>query len=98
MTFSGHSYTGINVYGDSRVHNGDQYNIAAETKEEKILHWLSPLNPWTRHKEARDQRQEGTLRWFFEHPTLQSWLNGEVKRIWCPGISMREAFDDSRLR
>ena len=79
---SGHTYDNIHIHG-GRVVVGNQYSI--ELRDRRILQWLSPLNPWEKHKEAREKYRQGTLDWFFDHAELSKWFNGEFRVSWCPG-------------
>lgn len=80
---SGNTYENIHIGGSARVILGNEYTL--ESTELKILEWLSKLDPWTRHKEARDKYQAGTLDWFFEDANFLDWLDGKVQTLWCPG-------------
>lgn len=93
MASTGHSFVGNSVGGSARVQFGDQYitNVGAETEEQKILHWLSPIRPWARHEDARNKRQQGTLEWFFKERLFQKWLAGDIAKLWCHGHSMYAA-------
>ena len=83
MEAASHIYQNIDVGGNARVAFGNPYSI--ENLNLKILKWLSPLDPWPKHKEARDQYREGTQDWFFSHPTFHRWLSGDVQVLWCLG-------------
>jgi hypothetical protein len=80
---AGNIYQNIHVQGCGRVLLGNEYTL--EPKDQKILKWLSPLDPWPKHKEARDQYRQGTLDWFFSDRTFLKWLNGDTQVLWCPG-------------
>lgn len=80
---SGNTYQNIRVEGSAHVRLGNEYTI--EPIEQKILKWLSPLDPWAKHKEARDEYRQGTLDWFFCDPTFIKWLNGGIQVLWCSG-------------
>lgn len=83
MASSGNHYGDIQLSGNVRAVIGNYYGV--ESTEEKILKWLSSLEPWPKHEEARNAYQEGTLSWFFEHKTFLSWCCGRHKVLWCPG-------------
>ena len=80
---SRNNYNNIRVEGSGHVLIGNQYTN--EPKVQRILKWLSPLDPWAQHREARDQYRSGTLEWFLKHPTFVQWLNGNTPMLWCPG-------------
>lgn len=83
MAPTGRTYENIAISGSARVHLGDSYT--SESQDEKILEWLSPLDPWVRHRKACDLYQDGTLDWFLRHRTFQSWRDGTTNVLWCPG-------------
>ena len=51
-----------------------------------VMAWLSPLNFWMKQSDVYSKVQAGTGTWIFEHPTFKSWLEGDSKTLWCPGI------------
>lgn len=44
---------------------------------EKMLQWISPLNPQQRHQDIKSERLEGTGGWFLENPDFQKWCNSQ---------------------
>lgn len=42
-------------------------------EDNKILKWLSALNPSSRHIESQQRRVEGTGRWMLEDPKFVQW-------------------------
>ncbi len=64
-----------------------QINDMAENEERlRILKWLSSLDFGTRLSEMLDRRQEGTGSWLLESQPFTSWLKGDIRAIWCPGM------------
>jgi hypothetical protein len=63
-------------------------NIDTSTDEErqKILKWLSPLNPFARQDEIFSKRQPGTGTWLLDSSEFKKWKSGEEKSLWCFGI------------
>jgi hypothetical protein len=80
---SGNVYQNIHIEGSGRVLLGNEYS--SRPKDQRILKWLSPLDAWAKHNEARGQYREGTLDWFFENGTFLRWLDGDIQVLWCPG-------------
>ena len=83
VSMSGNVYQNIHVEGSGRVLLGNEYST--EPQAQKILKWLSPLDAWAKHNEARAQYRQGTLDWFFEDRTFLRWLDGDTQVLWCPG-------------
>jgi hypothetical protein len=77
---SGNISQNIHVEGSGRVLLGNEYTL--EPKDQKILTWLSPLDHWAKHKEARDQYRQGTLDWFISNQISLKWLNGDIQVLW----------------
>jgi len=44
--------------------------------ESKILAWLSPLEPWVRHRDIGAQRIESIGAWFLRTEEFEHWYNG----------------------
>ncbi|KAI5785397.1 hypothetical protein FPQ18DRAFT_87167 [Pyronema domesticum] len=44
---------------------------------QKIMSWISPLEPHKRHQDIRQNRLEGTGNWFLLQPEFQKWSNSE---------------------
>jgi hypothetical protein len=59
---------------------------------QELLDWLSPVNPTAKQVEILKRRQPRTGTWFTEHEIFKQWLEGDVNRLWCPGIRMDLAF------
>ncbi|KAF8460116.1 hypothetical protein BDZ91DRAFT_740044 [Kalaharituber pfeilii] len=56
---------------------GLQRNIDAEYTE-KLLAWLSPLEPQKRHQDIKATRIENTGNWILHSSQFQSWVKGET--------------------
>ena len=52
------------------------YTIINADERAEILAWLSPLEPWTRHGNIRDQRIEHVGDWLLQTPEYRSWFDG----------------------
>lgn len=59
---------------DNSTHNVWNYTIADE--DERILDWLSLLNPQTRHNDIRTRRVDGVGDWLLKTEEYQNWLGG----------------------
>lgn len=52
----------------------------------KAFNSLSPLQYESTQNDTFKQHFAGSLAWFFERPEFQSWLSGDGKILFCPGI------------
>jgi ankyrin repeat domain-containing protein 50 len=55
-------------------------------QEQKLLEWLSPLDPIVKHTAATLLKQPGTDEWFLQEKTFLDWLN-DGSLLWLHGIS-----------
>lgn len=55
-------------------------------EKEKILSWLSTIDPSFQHKQISPTRQEGTGTWLLETSLFQDWIKGHGNVLFCPGI------------
>jgi len=61
------------------IANSFNYTVAdVESKipESKILAWLSPLEPWVRHRDIGAQRIDSIGAWLLETEEFRRWHNG----------------------
>ena len=83
-TSAGHinSFNPVNSYNTTT-------NITYVDEKDKILNWLSPLQPRIRHNDVRVRRQEGLGEWFLEGDEFLSWRDrkGELGKatLFCSG-------------
>lgn len=87
---SGHYYSHNTVGGHAHAHFGNVFNYRDEGSEEnRILKWLSPIDPAQTHSEACVEYQIGTLRWFFEDVKFLAWRDDwesqHASKLWCQG-------------
>ena len=67
------------------------FNCTASDDESKILAWLSPLEPWVRHRDIGAERVDGVGAWLLETKEFGRWHNvgGEDQSnhatIFCEG-------------
>lgn len=83
-------FTHTNISGHARVHMGNVFNFGGPTSTvQGVLEWLKPIDPSSSHNQACIQFQEGTLNWFFEDTTFQSWRDRRTisspQLLWCRG-------------
>ena len=72
----------------SKIHlHQEQERLRTLASEERdVIHWLSPLDFFSKQNDALSRRQEGTGQWLLETVEFQSWLDAAGKVLWCPGI------------
>ncbi|KAJ7578099.1 hypothetical protein C8J56DRAFT_716149, partial [Mycena floridula] len=47
--------------------------------------WISTLDFEQIQRDTLSKQASGTCSWFIEEASFQSWVNGEIKFLWCPG-------------
>jgi len=52
------------------------FNCTVPYDESKVLAWLSPLEPWARHRDIRAQRVDSIGAWLLETSEFRSRHNG----------------------
>jgi len=70
------------TFGDCNTDCGnikDSFNITVYNSDEdaKVMRWLSPLDPDSRHHSVRTNRLEGVGNWLFETSEFRDWRGGE---------------------
>ena len=51
------------------------FNYITPDDESKILTWLSPLEPWVRHRDIGAERVDGIGAWLLETAEFRRWHN-----------------------
>ena len=51
-------------------------DVESKIQESKILAWLSPLEPWVRHRDIGAQRIDSIGGWLLETEEFRRWHNG----------------------
>lgn len=81
------------IHGSQAVlHDGleriDQSHVNRETSEQRktILNWLTPVQSGLQQSDVISQRQPGTGQWLLESAQFKSWVDGEKRTLFCPGI------------
>jgi len=59
---------------------------ARNEEASKIISWISPISFRAKHDDILDSTEPGTGTWLLEHGTFQSWIRGDIDKLWCPGI------------
>ena len=81
-------------YGDGNfncgnVDNSRHTNIYNSDEDSKIMSWLSPLEPNTRHQGLRNDRFEGVGNWLLERSEWRMWRGSEGEAdeavLFCSG-------------
>ncbi|KAJ0413510.1 hypothetical protein BJY00DRAFT_319712 [Aspergillus carlsbadensis] len=57
-----------------------------EEQKQKVISWLGALLFREQHVAILDSVQPGTGRWFINHDTVRTWLEGKTSMVWCPGL------------
>ncbi|KAJ7223968.1 ankyrin repeat domain-containing protein [Mycena rebaudengoi] len=55
-------------------------------KRDKIIDWMSPLNPFRRHKDIFGTHQGGTGQWLLADVGFTTWKESVGGTLWCQGI------------
>ena len=74
----------------NQIHsNNITTNITYADEKAKVLNWLSPLQPRTRHNDVRARRQDGLGEWFLQTDEFRRWRDEESgpgkATFFCPG-------------
>ena len=70
-SFNSNSFNTTNSYN---VHNVSNHYVVDQRS--KILDWLSPLEPHTRHQDIRNSRVADVGDWLLETDEFRSWRDG----------------------
>jgi Cdc6-like AAA superfamily ATPase len=57
-----------------------------DSRQRKIIQWLSPSDPSTNYNKALQQRQEGTGLWFLKGDAFAAWKSQRHSFMWLYGI------------
>ncbi|OTA91064.1 hypothetical protein M434DRAFT_357996 [Hypoxylon sp. CO27-5] len=55
-------------------------------RQEQILKWLSPVDPWESYAPAVNRCHEGTGEWFLESEVFQDWRDRGGSNLWLSGF------------
>ncbi|KAI9686777.1 MAG: hypothetical protein M1822_002837 [Bathelium mastoideum] len=62
-----------------------QLAVQQSDRFRKIIDWLSPPNPWTSHRSARQRYEPQTGSWLLQSDQYQRWKAGAIKHLWISG-------------
>jgi len=62
-------------YNNNSFNVANTFNYTASDDESKILAWLSPLEPWVRHRDIGAERVDGIGAWLLETEEFKRWHN-----------------------
>jgi len=57
------------------INIANSFNYTASDDESKILAWLSPLEPWVRHRDIGAERVDGIGAWILGAREFRRWRN-----------------------
>ena len=63
-------------YNENSVVIANSFNNSVPDVESKILAWLSPLEPWVRHRDIGAQRIDSVGDWLLETEEFRRWYKG----------------------
>jgi len=76
-----------NSFNVSRSHNITTFNYNIHHDESAILEWLSPLEPWVRHRDIAAQRVGNIGAWLLETREFKGWYDGNREnKTCCPSL------------
>ncbi len=55
-------------------------------EEEKVLHWLTPVDYGPQQSDHLMRRQPGTGQWLLDSDEYKTWLCASQQTLFCPGI------------
>ena len=61
---------------DNSIIITNSFNSIPPYDESKILAWLSPLEPWVRHRDIGAQRVDSIGTWLLETEEFKHWHSG----------------------
>ncbi|KAI9654916.1 MAG: hypothetical protein M1821_005669 [Bathelium mastoideum] len=62
-----------------------QLSVQQSDRFRKIVDWLSPPDPWTSHRSARQRFEDQTGMWLLQSDQYQRWKAGAVRHLWISG-------------
>ncbi|KAI5815982.1 hypothetical protein BZA77DRAFT_354510 [Pyronema omphalodes] len=65
------------AYYDRNIDNmcGNQRDFDRTEELDKLLSWISPINPYERHHDILSRRHKGTGQWFIEMSECWDWMS-----------------------
>ncbi|RPA95450.1 hypothetical protein L873DRAFT_1774366 [Choiromyces venosus 120613-1] len=81
-----------NAVGNTNCFNTSHcHNVSSDDEKEKILKWLSPLEPHQRHQHVRSERLDGVGDWLLETEEFLKWSGPKTENecdhavLFCSG-------------
>ena len=56
-------------------------NVGASQESMRIQKWLSPLEPYARHRDVRNRRQDGVGDWVLQKNEFKSWCKSQDSSV-----------------
>ena len=81
------SYSIKRSFGDIRTDIQQIRESQQEKDFEKILQWLSPLDPLLVHNDTLRRRHVDTGGWILRESSFQRWAFGDLSTLCCEGIA-----------
>ncbi|KAJ7284126.1 vegetative incompatibility protein HET-E-1, partial [Mycena rebaudengoi] len=72
----------MDIWDSSQEQRQDNETV----KRDKIIKWMSPLNPFRRHKDIFGTHQGGTGQWLLADVGFTTWKESIGGTLWCHGI------------
>ena len=63
------------------INIANTFHYTVPYDESKILTWLSPLEPWVRHRDIGAQRVDSIGAWVLETREFRRWHNGNRENV-----------------
>ncbi|KAJ7578146.1 hypothetical protein C8J56DRAFT_1060264 [Mycena floridula] len=81
------SHNRITLNADPAVREGVDKLVERTTDAQNRTFgdWISTLDFKRIQQDTLSKQASGTCSWFIEEASFQSWVNGEIKFLWCPG-------------
>ncbi|KAI7343490.1 hypothetical protein KC354_g15620 [Hortaea werneckii] len=62
-----------------------ELSVLQSDRWRKIVDWLSPADPWTNHRSARERHEPHTGDWLLQSSTYLDWKDGKSRHLWISG-------------
>ncbi|KAI7109644.1 hypothetical protein KC339_g625 [Hortaea werneckii] len=62
-----------------------QLSVQQSDRWRKLVGWISPVDPWTNHRSARDRHEPGTGDWLLQSAAYLDWKAGKTRHLWICG-------------
>jgi len=75
-SFNNNSFNNTNSFNTITGDTINVNNFGSTDERVEILAWISPLDPWIRHCDIRDQRVEDVGDWLLRTEEYLNWFDG----------------------